>query len=158
MCVSNICHGGEMAWTCFKVYTCDDEGAHCIWDMTLSHVTKVEKIKTRLGLMDQLQVWRASWVMTWRRWTEVTVKSKWSQNRWTNTVMWWYEVDHIICDMVGACVVSTPEEMEWNAQDKGITYRIFHFTGHRWVEKLMTGFRTNGRTIKRGKLVCISII
>jgi hypothetical protein len=36
------------------MYKCD-EGAHCIWDMTLSHVTKVEKIKTRLGLMDRLQ-------------------------------------------------------------------------------------------------------
>jgi hypothetical protein len=32
-----------------------------------------------------------------------------------------YEVDHIICDMVGACVASTSEEMEWNAQGKGIT-------------------------------------
>jgi hypothetical protein len=26
--------------------------------------------------------------------------------------------------MVGACVASTPDEMEWNAQDKGI------FVGH----------------------------
>jgi hypothetical protein len=34
----------------------------------------------------------------------------------------------------------------------------FHFTGHRCVEKLMTGFRIDGRTIKRGKLVCISVI
>jgi hypothetical protein len=30
-------------------------------------------------------------------------------------------VDHIICDMDGACVASTSEEMEWNAQGKGIT-------------------------------------
>jgi hypothetical protein len=36
------------------------EGAHCIWDMIWSHVTKVAKIKMRLGLMDRLQVWRAS--------------------------------------------------------------------------------------------------
>jgi hypothetical protein len=34
----------------------------------------------------------------------------------------------------------------------------FHFTGHRCVEKLMTGFRIDGRTIKRGKLVSISVI
>jgi hypothetical protein len=34
----------------------------------------------------------------------------------------------------------------------------FHFTGHRCVEKLMTGFRINGRTIKRGKLICILVI
>jgi hypothetical protein len=105
-------------------WTCDD-GAYYIWDMTSSHVTKVEKIKTRLGSTDRLQVWRASWVMTWCRWIEATVKSKWSQDRWTNTIMWWCEVDHIICDHVGACVASTLEEMEWNAQGKGIT--IGHF-------------------------------
>ena len=34
----------------------------------------------------------------------------------------------------------------------------FHFTGHRCVEKFMTGFRIDGRTMKRGKLVCISVI
>ena len=62
------------------------------------------------------------------------------------------------CDMVGACVASTMEEMEWNAQDKGIAYKAFHFTGHRCVEKFMTGFRIDGRTIKRGKLVFISVI
>ena len=66
-------------------------------------------------------------------------------------------MDHIICDMVGACVASTME-MEWNVQDKYITYRAFHFTGHRCVEKFMTGFRIDGRTIKRGKFVCISVI
>jgi hypothetical protein len=60
--------------------------------------------------------------------------------------------------MVGACVASTLEQMEWNTQDRGITYRAFHFTGHRCVEKFMTKFRINGRTIKRGKLVCISVI
>jgi hypothetical protein len=34
----------------------------------------------------------------------------------------------------------------------------FYFTGHRCVEKLMIGFRIDGRTIKRGKLICISVI
>jgi hypothetical protein len=29
-------------------------------------------------------------------------------------------MDHIICDMVGAYVASTLEEMKWNAQGKGI--------------------------------------
>jgi hypothetical protein len=28
-------------------------------------------------------------------------------------------VDHIIDDHVGACVASTSEELEWNAQGKG---------------------------------------
>ena len=59
--------------------------------------------------------------------------------------------------MVGACVASTLEEMEWNMQGKGITYRAFHFTGHRCVDKFMTEFRIDGCTIKRGKLVCIYI-
>jgi hypothetical protein len=95
---------------------------------------------------------------TWRRWTEATVKSKWGQDRWTNTVMWWYKVDNIIWWLVGACVASTSEELEWNAQGKGITIWLFHFTSHRCVEKLMTEFRIDGRTIKRGKLVCISVI
>jgi hypothetical protein len=146
----------KMAWICCKAHTCD-EGAHCIWDMTLSHVTKVEKIKTRLGLMDRLQVLRASLVRTWHQWTKAMEKSKWGQDR-TNKVTWWYEVDHIICDHVGACVASTLEEIEWNVQGKGITYRAFHFTSHRCVEKFMTGFRIDGCTIKRGKLVCISVI
>ena len=35
---------------------------------------------------------------------------------------------------------------------------LFHLTGHGCVEKLMTEFRIDGRTIKRGKLVCISVI
>jgi hypothetical protein len=59
---------------------------------------------------------------------------------------------------VGACVASTLEEIEWNVQDKGITYRTFYFTSHRCVEKFMTRFRINDRTFKRGKLVCISVI
>jgi hypothetical protein len=29
-------------------------------------------------------------------------------------------MDHIIVDLVGACVASTLDEMEWNAQGKGI--------------------------------------
>jgi hypothetical protein len=36
--------------------------------------------------------------------------------------------------------------------------RAFYFTGYRHVEKLMTRFRIDGRTIKRGKLVYISVI
>jgi hypothetical protein len=67
-------------------------------------------------------------------------------------------VDHIIVDLVGVCVASTLEEMEWNAQGKDIIYRAFHFTNHRYVEKLMTEFRIDGHTIKRGKLICISVI
>jgi hypothetical protein len=60
--------------------------------------------------------------------------------------------------LVGVCVASTSEELEWNAQGKGITIGHFYFTGHRYVEKLMTGFRVDGHTFKRGKLVYISVI
>jgi hypothetical protein len=59
--------------------------------------------------------------------------------------------------MFGACVASTLEEIEWNTQGKGITYRAFH-TGPRCIEKFMTGFRIDGRTIKRGKLIYISVM
>ena len=67
-------------------------------------------------------------------------------------------MDHIIYDMVGACVASTMEEMKWNAQDKGIFVGHFILPVKGCVEKCMTGFRIDGRTIKRGKLVCISVI
>jgi hypothetical protein len=67
-------------------------------------------------------------------------------------------VDHIIVDHIGACVALTLEELEWNAQGKGVTNRAFHFTSHRCIEKFMIGFRIDRRTIKRGKLICISVI
>ena len=37
-------------------------------------------------------------------------------------------------------------------------YRAFDFIGHRCVEKFMIRFRIDDHTIKRGKLVCISVI
>jgi len=49
-------------------------------------------------------------------------------------------------------------EVEWKCARQRYNLRAFHFTGHRCVEKFMTGFRIDGRTIKRGKLVCISVI
>ena len=89
--------------------------------MTLSHVIKVEKIKD----------------MTWVDGPLASVKGKLSddlapmdrgngeeqvKSRSMNQYgQWWYEVDHIIWWLVGACVASTMEEMEWNAQGKGIT-------------------------------------
>ena len=67
-------------------------------------------------------------------------------------------MDHIIVDHIGACVAATSKELEWIVQGKGITYRAFYFTGDWCVEKFMTEFRIDGCTIKRGKLVCISVI
>jgi hypothetical protein len=118
----------KMAQRCCKAYTCVDEGAHYTWDMTLSHVIRVQKIKTWLGSTDRLQVWRASQRL-WSEGPRVMVKLE-----------------------------QDLAPMEWNVQGKGITYRAFYFTSHKWVEKLMTEFRIDGRTIKRGKLVCILVI
>jgi hypothetical protein len=59
---------------------------------------------------------------------------------------------------VDAYVASTLEEMKWNVQGKDITCRAFHFTGQRSCRECMTRFRIDGHTIKRGKLVCISVI
>jgi hypothetical protein len=103
-------------------------------------------------------VWRWSLSKTWRRWTDAMVKSKWSQDRWTNMILWWYEVDHIIVDHVGACVASTSEELEWKCARQ--RYNLGHFISpvKGYVEKCMAGFRIDGRTIKTGKLVCISVI
>ena len=60
--------------------------------------------------------------------------------------------------MVGACVASTMEEIEWNAQGKGIFVGYFISSVKGCVEKYITGFMIDGRTIKRSKLVCISVI
>ena len=58
---------------------------------------------------------------------------------------------------VGACVASTIVGDEMECTRQMYICRAFHFTGHRCVEKFMAGFRIDGRTIKRGKLVCISV-
>ena len=58
----------------------------------------------------------------------------------------------------GACVASTLEEMEWNAQGKGIIIGHFILPVKVCVEECMTGFRIDGHIIKRGKLVCIPVI
>jgi hypothetical protein len=59
---------------------------------------------------------------------------------------------------VGAWVASTLEDMKWNVQGKGIFVGHFILLVKGCVEKCMTGFRIDGHTIKRGKLVCISVI
>jgi hypothetical protein len=48
--------------------------------------------------------------------------------------------------------------LEWNAQGKGIILGHFISSVKGCVEKCMIGFRIDGRTIKRDKLVCISVI
>ena len=150
------------------MYICD-EGVYYIWDMTWSHVTKVEKIKTWLGLMDRLQAWRASW----RLWAmdHVAVKleqdlapmdkgngEKQVKSRLMNQydhVMIWSGSYHLWLGWC-MCCINIGDGMEC-ARQRYIC-RAFHFNGHRCVEKFMIGFRIDGRTIKRGKLICISVI
>ena len=115
--------GGLIMWHMeihrWLVHRWSREGAHCIWGMTWSHVTKLEKIKTRLAwwtswngkgqvkALKRRTARRWSLGKTWHRWTESMVKSEQGQDRWTKEVMWWYGVDHIIHDCVGALVAST---------------------------------------------------
>jgi hypothetical protein len=161
----------KMAWRYCKACTCDDGGAHYIWNMTWVMWSRWRRSRHDLarwtgckcegqvgGFEARNRVWRWSFGKTWRRWTEATMKSKWGQDRWINTVTWWYEVDHIIWWLVGACVASTSEKLEWNAQGKGIILGYFISSVKDCVEKCMTGFRIDGHTIKRGKLICISVI
>jgi hypothetical protein len=113
----------------------------------------MQDLVQRTGCKSEGQV-----IVTWRRRTKATVKSKWSQDRWTNMIMWWYGVDHIIIDHVGTCVASTLGGEGMECARQMYNHRAFYFTGHRCVEKLMIGFMIDGHTIKRGKHVCISVI
>jgi hypothetical protein len=161
----------KMAWRCCKAYTCDNGGAYCTWDMTLSHVTKVEKIEMRLGSTDRLQVWRASWRL-WSEGLRVMVKLEQdlapmdqrngeeqvrsrSMNQYGH-VMIWSESYHLVISWYMCCINIEGDGME--CARKRYNLENFHITGHRCVEMLMIGFRIDGRTIKRGKLVCILII
>jgi hypothetical protein len=50
------------------------------------------------------------------------------------------------------------QEMKWNAQGKGISYRALYFTSQRCIEKCMVGFRIDDHIIRMGKFVCILVI
>jgi hypothetical protein len=172
MCVSNICHGGgnDMEMCC-KACTCDDGGAYCIWDMTWSHVAKVEKIKMRSGSMDRLQVWRASREL-WSEGPRVTVKLEQyltpmdqrnseeqvrsrSMNQYGHMMIWSGSY-HLVIGWCMCCINIERDGMECTRQ----MYNLGHFISpvKGYVEKWLIGFRIDDRTIKRGKLVCISVI
>jgi hypothetical protein len=160
-----------MARSCCKAYPYDDEVAHCTWDMTLSHVIQVEKIKIWLGSTDRLQVWRTSRRLGSegphvtvkleqdlapmdRRNNEEQVKSR-LMNQYDHVIIWSGSYHCWSCWCM-CCIDSVGDGMEC-ARQRNIC-RAFHFTGHRCVEKFMTGFRIDDHTIKRGKLVCILVI
>jgi hypothetical protein len=54
------------------------------------------------------------------------------------------------------CINIEGDGMECARQRYNLGYFISPVKGY--VEKCMTGFRIDDRTIKRGKLVCISVI
>jgi hypothetical protein len=160
-----------MARSYCKVYIYDDEGAHCTWDMTLSHVIKVEKIKTWLGSTNRLQMWRASQRL-WSEGLRVTVKleqdlalmdrhngEKQVKSRSMNQydyVMIWSGSYYCWSYWCMCCIDSGGDWKECARQRYNLGH--FHFISHRCVEKLMTGFRIDGCTIKREKHVYISVI
>ena len=129
------------------------------------------------GQVKTLKRWTArQWSLgkTWHRWTEATVKSKQGQDRWTKEVIWWYEVDHIILRRSSQVFTHDDDQKtwwslvlvwhrhlrKWNGMRKAKVWLVGHFISpvKDCVEKCMTRFRIDGRTIKRGTLVCISVI
>ena len=111
---------------------------------------------------------------TWHRWTESMVNSEQGQDRWTKEVIWWYGVDHIIQERSSQVLTHDDDQKAWwrlvlvwrqhlrrsNGMRKAKVCLVGYFISpvKGWVEKCMTGFRIDGRFIKRGKLVCISVI
>jgi hypothetical protein len=90
-------------------YTCV-EGAYCIYDMTWSHVTRWRRSRQGLALLMD-------------KGNGEEQASLRSMNQRGHIMIWNWSY-HLVGNMVGACVASTLEEMEWNVQDKGI------FVGH----------------------------
>jgi hypothetical protein len=69
------------------------------------------------------------------------------------------DIEWIISLLIMLVHVLHRHRRRWNGIRKAkVQCRAFYFISHRCVEKLMTRFRIDGRTIKRGKLICISII
>jgi hypothetical protein len=71
-------------------------------------------------------------------------------------VMIWSGSYHLVIGWCMCCINIEGDGMECLRQRYNL--RAFYLTGHRCVEKFMTRFRIDGRTIKRGKLICISVI
>ena len=129
------------------------------------------------GQVKTLKRWTARrWSLgkTWHRWTEATVKSEQVQDRWTKDIMWWYGMDHIIQRRSSQVLTHDDDQKpwwslvlvwhqhlgRWNGMRKVKVWLVGHFISpvKGYVEKCMTGFRIDDRTIKRGKLVCKSVM
>ena len=102
-------HGGEMAYAWWKCLTSVVEGAHWIWDMSLSDMARSRRSRQGLAAKDHVAIVKDKletrmerqggepWIeRALCRWTKANLKSNQSYDRWTNKVMWSNEVDHII--------------------------------------------------------------
>jgi hypothetical protein len=85
---------------------------------------------------------------------EEQVKSK-LMNQYSHEMIWSGSYHCWSCWCI-CCIDIGRDEMKCVRQR--YICRAFHFADHKCVEKLMTEFRIDGRTIKRGKLICISVI
>jgi hypothetical protein len=156
MCVSNICHGGEngsemlqsshMWWRSslhmrHDIESCDQDGEDQNKAWLDGPVASVKGKLWGLSADGPKQRWRTS-------------KVKIDEPIWSCDDMKW--IISFVIDWCMCCINIRGNGMEC-AKQRHI-YRAFHFTSHRCVEKFITGFRIDGRTIKRGKFVCISVI
>ena len=98
------------------------------------------------------EAWARLGANGWRQWWKASEVKINEPTRSRDDIKW------IILFVIWLVHVLHQHWRRWNGMRKAITYRVFYFNGHRCVEKFMTGFRIDGRTIKRGKLVCISVI
>ena len=143
----------------------------------------VASVKGKLeALKRQTTCGGEAWAKTWRRWTKATVKSKWSWDRLTNKVIWSVQKKSHMIIWSGSyhsrkvkinidswwwskawwrlVLVWHQHLRRWNGMCKAKVWFVGHFISpiEGCVEKCMTIFRIDDHTIKRGKLVCISII
>jgi hypothetical protein len=157
MCVSNTCHDGEDGLNLLQ-------SSHMWWMSSLHMRHDMESCDQRGE--DQDKTWLDEPVvsvkdklsddlapMDWSN-SEEQVKSR-SMNQYGHVMIWSGSYHYWSCWCM--CCIDIGEDGMECARQRYI-YRAFNFTDHRCVEKFMTGFRIDGRTIKRDKLVCISVI
>jgi hypothetical protein len=71
-------------------------------------------------------------------------------------VMIWSRSYHLWYGWCMCCISDGGDKIECARQS--YICRAFYFTGHICIEKVMTGFKIDDRTIKKGKLICILVI
>jgi hypothetical protein len=171
MCVSNICHGGGNGLEMLQ-------SLHMWWWKSLLHM-RHNMESCDQGGEDQDKAWLENWLQVWRAsqrlWSEgshVMVKLKQDlasmdrrngeeqvrsrlMNQYSH-VMIWSGSYHLVIGWCLCCINIEGDGMKCARQRYNLGNFISLVEG--CVEKFITGFRIDGRTIKRGKLVCISVV